>query len=295
MNQVQKVRIGVFLTIAVSMVIVLCTPSTIVPAKASERGASGILTIDDYSGIPQSVINDAKETAASLFVSEDKCKNFVKQILASYVKAKDVDVVVFVNSGGWGWSAIDQSNERELAPGIDGLLTGLGNSTLWIDYYRTEANFYGAMGEVMMALSTNPARGQELAARTNFLTDNLPDLEVILLGISNGCTICSGAMPILEENERVYSIQLGPPVWNNNSYLENVLLLRTNGTIPDSFSHGDIITIIRASIEGVFGIPQKNEGDILLYIGAPGHDYDWHYEWMIEQINEFLTTYFNKN
>jgi hypothetical protein len=55
----------------------------------------------------------------------------------------------------------------------------------------------------MMALSTNPARGQELAARADFLTDNLPGLKVILLGISNGCTICSGAMPLLEDNEQV--------------------------------------------------------------------------------------------
>ncbi len=295
-SQVRKVQIGVILTVAISMVIVLCTPSTVVPAKASEMGQHEILTTDDFSGIPQSVIDDAENRAFTLFgKNEARCSDFTSQVLALYKEAEDKDVLIIVNSGGWGWSAIAESNEKELAPGIDGILTALGNETLWIDYFRTDKNFFGAIGEFMMAMSTNPARGEELAARTTFLTDNLPDLKVILLGISNGCTICSGAMPLLADNEHVYSIQLGPPVWNNNSDLERVLLLRTNGTIPDSFSHGDMLTILRANLQSAFGISQQYEGDILLYIGAPGHDYDWKYDWLESQINSFLIEYFSSN
>lgn len=296
MSQVRKVQIGVVLIIAISMVIVLCTPSTVVPAKASEMGENEILETDDFSGIPQDVIDDARQRASDLFGGNDERQSdFISQVLALYKEAKEIDVLVIVNSGGWGWSAIAESNEKELAPGIDGILAELGNSTLWIDYLRTDKNFYGAVGEFMMAMSTNPARAEELAARTAFLTDNLPDLKVILLGISNGCTICSGAMPLLEDNGQVYSIQLGPPVWNNNSHLERVLLLRTNGTIPDSFSHGDMATIFRANLEAAFGISQEYEGDILLYIGAPGHDYNWEYDWLKLQIGNFLSEYFSKN
>jgi hypothetical protein len=296
LSQVRKVQIGVILTVAISMVIVLCTPSTVVPAKASEMGKDEILAIDDFAGISQDVIDDASQRATVLFEdNEERREDFISHVLALYQEAKEIDVLVIVNSGGWGWSAIAESNEKELAPGIDGVLKERGNSTLWIDYFRTDKNFYGAVGEFMMAMSTNPTRAQELAARTNFLTDNLPDLKVILLGISNGCTICSGAMPILAENEQVYSIQLGPPVWNNNSHLERVLLLRTNGTIPDSFSHGDLVTIFRANLESAFGISQEYEGDILLYIGAPGHDYNWKYDWLKLEIGNFLSEYFSKN
>jgi hypothetical protein len=74
-----------------------------------------------------------------------------------------------------------------------------------------------------------------------------------------------------------------------------VLLLRTNGTIPDSFSHGDMITIFRANLEAACGISPQHEGDILLYIGSPGHDYDWKYDWLKKQINNFLTEYFSVN
>lgn len=296
MNQAHKVQTGVFLTVAISMIIVLCVPSTVTPAKASKMGDSTILSIEDFSGIPQEVIDDAVETAASLFDDdEEKCQGFIRQVLALYREAEDVDVVVIVNSGGWGWSPITDSNEKGLAPGIDEILRELGNSTLWIDYYRTEHSFYGAMGEFMMAFGTYPQRAQELAARTEFLTDHLPDLKVILLGISNGCTICSGAMPILKENGQVYSIQLGPPFWNDTSDMERVLLLRSNGTIPDSFSNGYILTIIRANLEAAFGISQEYAGNILLYIGAPGHDYDWEYEELQSRVTEFLTEYFSAN
>ncbi len=294
--QTRKLQIGIILVVAISMVIVLCTPSTVVPAKASEMGKHEILAIDDFSGIPQDVIDDAERRAADLFGKDEaKRADFISQVLALYKEAREKDVLIIVNSGGWGWSAIAESNEKELAPGIDGILTEFGNTTLWIDYLRTDNTFYGALGEFMMAMSTNPARAEELAARTAFLTDNLPHLKVILLGISNGCTICSGAMPLLADNEQVYSIQLGPPVWNNNSHMERVLLLRTNGTIPDSFSHGDLITIFRTNFETACGISQEYEGDILLFIGAPGHDYDWKYDWLKLQINDFLTEYFSTN
>jgi hypothetical protein len=115
------------------------------------------------------------------------------------------------------------------------------------------------------------------------------------LGISNGCTICSGAMTFLEDNEQVYSIQFGPPVWNDNSNMERVLLFRTNGTVNDSFSHGDMLTIIRANLEAAFGISQENAGNIMLYIGAPGHSYSWNYEYLQSQVTGFLTEYFSSN
>ncbi|MFA5628865.1 MAG: hypothetical protein WC958_01165 [Dehalococcoidales bacterium] len=296
LSKIRKIQISVILVVAVSAAIVLFTPSTAVPAKAAEMGQNEIITTENLNNIPQNIIDDAVNKAEALFQnSAEKCSEFANQALALYEKVKDIDVLVIVNSGGWGWSAIIDSNEKELAPGIDGILTGLGNTTLWIDYFRTDNSFYGALGELMMMVGANPIRAHELAAKASFLTDHNPDLKIVLLGISNGCTVCSGAMPLLAENKRVYSIQLGPPVWNNNSDLERVLQLRTNGVIPDSFSNGDLLTILRANLEAAVGIAPEYEGDILLYIGAPGHDYNWQYEGLKLQIANFLTEYFKAN
>ncbi|MDD4873929.1 MAG: hypothetical protein PHE15_03005, partial [Dehalococcoidales bacterium] len=289
MSQVHKVKTGIFLTFAVSLAIVLCAPSTVAPAKASKIGSSDILSIDDYSAIPQSVIDDIAATAAGLFGNEEKRLDFISQNLALYLEAQDKDVIVFINSGGWGWSAITKSNEKDLTPGIDSVLTDLGNDTLWIDYYRTPHSFYGGISEFMMAMGTYSSKSGELAARAEFLTKNMPGIKVILLGISNGCTICVDAMKKLENDGQIYSIQMGPPVWNDNSDIKRALVMRSNGTINDAFSYGDMLTIIRANLEAAFGISQTNPGNILLSIGAPGHDYGWEYDGLQSRVTEFLT------
>ncbi len=85
MSQVRKVQIGVILIVAISMVIVRCTPSTVVPAKASEMGENEILAIDDFSGIPQDVIDDARQRAAALFEGNgERQSDFISLVLALY-------------------------------------------------------------------------------------------------------------------------------------------------------------------------------------------------------------------
>jgi hypothetical protein len=85
-------------------------------------------------------------------------------------------------------------------------------------------------------------------------------------------------MRILEDNQQVYSIQLGPPAWIGSADSDRSLVMRSNGAVPDAFSQGDLPTLIRANLEALFGIYQGSPGKILLYIGAPGHDYQWEYE-----------------
>jgi hypothetical protein len=100
-------------------------------------------------------------------------------------------------------------------------------------------------------------------------------------------------MRLLKDNRQVYSIQLGPPFWNDSIVPDRSLILRGNGTTPDTFSSGDIITIIRSNLEAIFGISQQYPGNILFYIGAPGHDYSWEYEEVRSRITDFLNNNFS--
>ena len=140
----------------------------------------------------------------------------------------------------------------------------------------------------MVAADLYPTKAKDLAARVEFLTRHIPGIKVILTGESNGAAICESAMRILQENTQVYSIQIGPPCWNKGTASDRSLVLRSNGSVPDAFSQGDIITFIRANLESIFGISQDNPGKILVYIGAPGHDYNWQYEGVRLQITDFL-------
>jgi hypothetical protein len=296
--KVRKLQIGVTLTVAVSLAIVLLTPSPVVPAEAYEVGKGDIpLSINDFSVVPQSIVDNATELATKLFgKDETKCHDFIGQLLATYLAAEDKDVVIFVNSGGWGWSSIeDFPYGHDLVTGVEAELNSLGCATLWLDHYRTAHSLNGCLSELMLAPGLYPSKAEDLAARTKFLTNHIPGIKIILAGISNGCTVCEGAIRILKDNQQVYSVQLGPPFWNRNLVLERSLILRSNGIIPDPFSQGNLFTIIRANLEAMLGISQDNPGHILLYIGAPGHDYRWQHPHVRSQIIDFLDKNFALN
>ncbi len=289
--KVRRLKIGVTLTVAVSLAIVLLAPSPVVPAAAYEVGSGDVpLSVNDFSVVPQSMIEDAARLATELFGNDqEKCHDFISQLLATYLVAKDKDVVIIFHSGGFGWTLIEETPEGQgFATGIESELTNSGYSALLLNYFRTAETLNGCLGEIMAEAGLYPSKAKDLALRVEFLTSHIPGIKVILAGQSNGAGICERVMRILKYNQQVYSIQLGPPFWNNCLALDRSLVLRSNGMVPDSFSQGDIFAIIRANLEAMFGISQDNSGHILLYIGAPGHDYRWEYETVRSQITDFL-------
>jgi hypothetical protein len=292
--RVRRLRIGVALILAISLAIVLLAPSPVVPATACQVGMDIPLSIQDTSLVPQPLIDEADGLAAGLFGNnQQQCQEFTNQLLSMYQAAKDKDVVIISNSGGWGWSSIEAAPYgQDFITGADAELTRLGYTTLWLDFYRTAKTLNGCLSELMLAPGLYPSKARDLAWRVDFLTRHIPDIKVILTGESNGCTICSSAMHILEDNPQVYSIQLGPPFWNNNTSSERSLILRSNGIIPDAFSQGDLFTITRANLEALFGISQQYPGHILFYIGAPGHDYSWQHPGVGSQVIYFLDKHF---
>lgn len=289
--KVRRLKIGVTLTVAISLAIVLLAPSPVVPATASEVGTGGIpLSIQDFPDVPQPVVEDADRLATELF-GDDQQKNndFISQLLATYLAAKDKDVVIIFNSGGFGWTPIEEIPEGQVfVTGIESELANLGYSALLLNHFRTAETLNGCLGELILATGLYPSKARDLAARVEFLTKHIPGISVILTGQSNGAGICESVIRILKDNTQVYSIQLGPPFWEDTIELDRSLVLRSNGVFPDSFSQGDLFAIIRANIEALFGISQENPGHILLYIGAPGHDYQWKYETVRSQVINFL-------
>ncbi len=293
--KIRRLKIIVTSIVVISFAIVLLVPSPVVPATACKADGSGVpLSMQDISTVPQPLRDDATELASELFGNNQlKCQDFIGQLLAIYLEAKDKDVVIFLNSGGWGWAPVKDSPDwRSIIDGIESELASSGYTSLVLDHKRTAHTLNGCISEFMLAADLYPIKAKDLAARVEFLTNHIPGIKVILVGESNGAAICESAMRILKENNQVYSIEVGPPFWNKGSSSDRALLIRSNGLVPDSFSHGDIVTIIRSNLEALFGISQDNPGNILLYIGAPGHDYSWEYKEMRLQIVNSLHMWF---
>jgi hypothetical protein len=291
-GQTRKVYIGIALTVALSMAIVLLAPPPMVPGHSFVVGSQSeaALSPPNLSALSQSIIDEAKSLARETFgFSSEQQDDFVTELLATYQAAQYKDVVVFFNTGGFGWDTISETREGQgFIDGIGAELASLGLNPLLLNYQRTAGTINGGISEFLLATGYYPTKYEDLAVRVEFLTDHIPEIKVILAGVSNGTLICDGVMNILDDNRRLFSIQMGPPFWNDAASTERTLVLRSNGVIPDSFSQGDMVTIIRANVEALFGQNQQYPGDILIYIGAPGHDYKWQYAEVQSLITDFL-------
>jgi hypothetical protein len=250
----------------------------------------------DRSAVPQGVIDDATAKAIDLVgKSQDKLDNMVDRLLATYAEAKSVDIVIFFNSGGWGWNLTqDTPGWASILDGVTGQLTELGYRSLILNYERTRRGVKPMVKEFFEAAMHYPHKAGDLAEQISFLTDNLPDLRVIIAGESTGTVISAKTMGILQDNAQVYSIQTGTPFWYQPQESDRTLLMNSNGRGIDTFSYGNIPAMVWATVKGWFGLtsPDDNPGDILSWLKAPGHHYSWYYPGVSSAVTTFLDSNF---
>jgi hypothetical protein len=250
----------------------------------------------DYTLVPQSVTDSAVNLATQLVGdSQEKLQNTVDQLLTTYLEAKNRDVVVVFNSGGWGWNITQRSGWGSILDGIKSQLESQGYQTLVLNYRRTSSGIMGVVREFFEAATRYPHKAKDLAARIKFLTDNLPDLRVIIAGESTGTVISDKTMAILQNDPRVYSIQTGTPFWHKPAALDRTLLVNNNGATIDTFSYGDIPAIVWTTVKSWFGVssPDDKPGHILFWLKAPGHDYSWQYPGVYNNIVDFINQNFS--
>jgi pimeloyl-ACP methyl ester carboxylesterase len=246
----------------------------------------------DISTVPQSVVENATEKAMELFGDyQEKCDDFVNQLLTLYLEAKGKDFVIVFNPGGWGWDLAEASPDWwSILGGIKSELDTLGYKSLLLDYRRTGETLRARLDEAVEMIAHYPSKARDLAARVRFLTDNVPELRVIVAGESTGTVISGSVMSILKDNPHVYSIQTGSPFWHKNLVLDRTLVITDNGIIPDSFSRGEFFAMMLGNVKALFGVsqPEDDSGRILYYVRAPGHEYQWQYPAVYSQIMDFL-------
>jgi hypothetical protein len=275
------------------LILVLGLPVSSV-GVVSEIGADGQpLDADtDLSAVPQSVADDAACLATQLFGKYgEKADRFVDELLATHVKSQDKDVVILFNPGGWGYGPMDTKRPwGSILRGIQSRLSDSGIDSQILTYQRSVDGLEGCCEEVTEVMRGYSSKAKILASRVEFLTTHNPDLKVVIVGESTGAQIGGEAMHILSENPQVFSIQIGPPCWYRHADKGRTLVVADNGIVADSFSRGDVFTIISANLSALFGGSQTEDdrGTILKYLRAPGHDYWWDYPAVSSQITQFF-------
>ena len=288
-------RLGIVITLG----LVLLLGIVVLTASYSESGVTCMIgteavpsSLSDFSAIPQSVVDDATELAVELFGDgQEKCDDFVNQLLAIYSEAEDEDFVVVFNSGGWGRNLVEASpGWWSIFIGIESELDNSDYTSLMLNHLRAADGFLGRLDEVGEVINGYQSKAEDLACRVDFLTTHITDLKVILAGESTGAIITDSAMKILADNPQVYSIQTGPPFWHQTTMLNRTLVMSGNGITRDSLSQGDLLSIILGYFKGWFGLsePVVDFGTPPHHIDAPGHDYWWQYPEVCSQITNFL-------
>ena len=293
-------RFGILVALAALMTLaVIVLAFSYVDIGVTDAIGEGKLSLSayDFSRVPQSVLEDASRLAEELYGdSRDKYQDFADQLLATYLEAEDKDFIIVFNSGGWGWNSLESSpGWTSIIDGVESELDGLGYTSFFLNYRRTSETMRGRIKEFVEATTQYPSKAESLARRVEFLTVHIPDLRVIVTGESNGTIISDCVMSTLRDNPRVYSIQTGPPFWHKSGMMDDrTLVLKSNGVSADSFSQGDIPTMLWGTVKSWLGLtgPGDNPGKILFFLEAPGHDYSWQYPKVSSQIVKFIDTNF---
>lgn len=292
-KKIGKAGIAVGLVAIILFGVVWLTLINLEVGMAKEIGVQEpALPAYDRASVPENIVDDATGIANELVgKSKEKLPNVIDELLSSYVEAKNSDVVIFFNSGGWGWNTLqDTAGWTSILDGIRSQLQVLGYQSFVLSYQRTTRNLKGCVKEFFEAAAEYPRKAHDLSLRVAFLSDHLPDLKVIIAGESLGTVISDRAMNILSYNVNVYSIQTGTPFWYQPKVLDRKLLMNNNGRGIDTFSHGNLPAMIWATVRGWFGLtsPEDIPGDILTWLKAPGHDYSWAYPGISSAVIKFL-------
>ncbi len=289
---VRKIEALFLLTIVVSVVAVFFAAPQIALGITTEIDEGEVMPAYDFSSVPDRIMGDALTLAQSLYGNNQSAKDeFTRQLIGTYLIAKEHDVVVMFNPGGWGWKSLDDSPDWSgIAAGMKAELEASGYNPLLLNYRRSNGNLKSYVDEFMAILDLCPVKANELAARIEFLTRHTPGLKVIAAGESNGTIICDQVMSILSHHPSVYSIQTGTPFWHKVENVDRTLIINDNGLIPDTFHKGDVFIIISTNLEIMYGYrdPAQDTGTILNLFDAPGHAYSWRNFSVRSRIQDFL-------
>lgn len=244
-------------------------------------------------GVRRDIKALALNIAGKLFgVRSKKRDDFARELIENYIQCRGKDLIIIYNTGGFGGTFMKDDPEwGSVVRGIQSEIAKLGYSSLVLEHTRSRFGLWGFIGESLDLLRNYSRKAWVLAAKINFVTGVDRSLKIIVTGRSFGAMFTSEVMRHMEKNLKVYSIQAGLPFWYHPPQQPRSLMIKNNGSMPDSFSRGDLRAILRANLSHFPSLSEPRGGAIKigpLYFRSPGHEYNWEYTDLRERITDFL-------
>ena len=248
---------------------------------------------------------EANHLAQQLFGNDsEKCTGFTKKLLDICIRAQGKDFLLIHNPGGWGSTLLEHCMrwERSIVEGVSNTLERLGYSWLLIQHFRSGNSWWAHMRDIKdqarFFLTGESYKMEVMAAELEFIIRHLSSIKVITIGVSQGAAFGNAVMQHLHGLHQVYSLELGMPFFYRSRRVvtERTLAIDSNGLMPDALMEWDIITIVKTFSAAPFRwIKYRLQGKPVKFtycINIPGHDYNWDYPEVRQQIGEFLGTNF---
>jgi hypothetical protein len=246
----------------------------------------------------EAYVKEAHCIASALFAGQPQaCAEFRDTILQTFVDTAGADAVILYNPGGWGRMGMDK--DGQWAPVVvqaEALLEERGYNTVTQTFLRTSSTFFGVLEEFQELLFCFPTKAREQADLVTFLTENRPEVQVVITGLSQGGAYTNEVSKLLESNERVCSIAAGVPFYYLESVSNNTLVLDNNGVEADALKDGDATALLSCTVSayrswlwnGLDGGPLG----VGAYYNPPGHDYHWEEPGVGPIVTGFLRYHF---
>lgn len=261
--------------------------------------------VDDYLILKA----EASHLAEQLFGNDRRqCDSFTNRLLDIYARVQDKDILIIHNPGGFGSTPMEHLLpwERSIVEGVSATIEQLGHRWLLIQHFRTGNSWWAHTKDMKEQTSFffkgTSSKPQILVAEVIFIARHFTNLKILLLGASQGAAFGNAVMRQIGELPEVYSIELGIffPHMSRRVVTRRTLAIDSNGVMPDPISNRNLQAAARAYLAAPWrwvryrlqGKPQK----LTYCINAPGHNYNWEYPHVQQQIRDFLNLNFsNKN
>jgi len=251
-----------------------------------------------------SLEEEANHLAQQLFGNDiEKCASSTNRLLDICTRAQGKDFLLIHNPGGWGCTPIERllQWERSIVEGISATIEQCG-SYLLTQYFRNGNGWWthtrDFVKEVRFFSGGQYAMVEVMVAELKFIAQHIKNLQIILIGASQGAAFSNAVMRQLDELRQVYSIELGLffPHMSRRVVTERTLAIDSNGVVPDPMAHRNLKIGVEAYLTAPFrwvyyrlqGRPEK----FSYCINAPGHNYNWEYPEVQRQVIDFINLNF---
>jgi len=293
----------------VALVLVVCLIAFVAyfASAHSEETNLPALDFESMDAIEQQAWQLAEEIVGS---SRDAQERFVTELLNTYYSVRNSDFAIFCNPGGWGNEPLSANYQgQSYLAGMEAELTELGYRYCIVDDVRTGSGLWSYLFELKEYLTHYPSKAKELAVKIDFLTQQVTGLKVIITGQSNGAAFTSEVAKYLENNPKIYSIQVGCPFWYQAPEVGQSLVINDSGIGVDTLAKRDLMTLLKVNCVKLFVIGHApsftpvdwmitravlvfGSYDFNLGLKAPGHEYIWEYPGVGPVIEAFLADNF---